>query len=184
MALIRAGKAHGQAWPCHSGHQAPGTAGHWAVGLRGWPSGERLVSAGPQGRAVSCSPLHQWPRGPAPHCTSVFPSIMHVAILLRPLRGPLSLAVIYRAQSLGLALGLGVRDERLHWPGLQDVHPLRPHSGLPNLKSGPATHFPKSCCDCYILILASVTQSPDTLQNVAFFQVTPSIPCPLCPGRS
>lgn len=126
------------------------------------------------------TPLHHWPQGPAPHCTSAFPSVKRDPILLRPPRVPLSLAVNYRARPLGLALGLGVREER---PGPQDVHPLYPNSGLPNLKSGPATHFPKSC-DCYILVLASVTQSADTFQNVAFSQVTPSIPSPLHPGPS
>lgn len=177
---VRAERARrtGWAWP-----SAAGTAGPWAVGLRGRPSGVGLLSAGPQGRAVSCSPLHRRPRGTAPHCTSAFPSVRRVPVLLRPPRVPLSLAVIHRAQPLGLALGPGVRDERLRWPGPQDVAPSRPHSGLPNLESGPATHFPKPCCDCYFLILASVTPTPDTFQNVAFSQATPSRPPPLRPGR-
>lgn len=165
------------------GHPAAGTAGPWAVGLRGRPSGVGLLSAGPQGRAVSCSPLHRRPRGTAPHCTSAFPSVRRVPVLLGPPRVPLSLAVIHRAQPPGLALGPGVRDVRLRWPGPQDVAPPRPHSGSPNLESGPATHFPKPCCDCYFLILASVTPTPDTFQNVAFSQATPSRPPPLRPGR-
>lgn len=178
MALIRAGEAHGLGLAISCRNRGP-----LGRGLERPALGSGAAECRPQGRAVSCSPLHCRPRGTAPHCTSAFPSVRRVPVLLRPPRVPLSLAVIHRAQPPGLALGPGVRDERLRWPGPQDVASSRPHSGLPNLESGPATHFPKPCCDCYFLILASVTPTPDTFQNVAFSQATPSRPPPLRPGR-
>lgn len=70
----------GWAWP-----SAAGTAGPWAVGLRGRPSGVGLLSAGPQGRAVSCSPVHRPPlhfsfpfceARPCPAQTSASPSLV------------------------------------------------------------------------------------------------------------
>lgn len=138
----RAGRTGG-AWPSSCRNRGP-----LGRGLERPALGSGLLSAGPQGRAVSCSPLHRRPRGTAPHCTSAFPSVGRVPALLGPPRVPLSLAVIHRAQPPGLALGPGVRDVRLRWPGPQDVAPPRPHSGSPNLESGPATHFPKPALEC------------------------------------